>query len=103
MNEWDTDNVIMAGTSDGVVKIYSCIMVENDGSVDKPAVTEQRQDTLWSHRECKNFSKKSAASANFVAEKLEKQRRRLKVASGSQEQLCSSEQSHSHSPEPPGI
>lgn len=41
MNEWDTDNVVVCGTSDGVVKIYSCVMVENDGSVEEPHMEPQ--------------------------------------------------------------
>lgn len=41
LNEWDTDNVIMCGTSDGVVKFFSCVLVENDGSIgnSQPAST----------------------------------------------------------------
>ncbi|RCN36444.1 Beige/BEACH domain protein [Ancylostoma caninum] len=41
MNEWDSDNVVVCGTSDGVVKIYSCVMVENDGSVEEPHMEPQ--------------------------------------------------------------
>lgn len=41
MNEWDLDNVVVCGTSDGVVKIYSCVMVENDGSVEAPHIEPQ--------------------------------------------------------------
>uniref|UniRef100_A0A1I7XJU6 WD_REPEATS_REGION domain-containing protein n=1 Tax=Heterorhabditis bacteriophora TaxID=37862 RepID=A0A1I7XJU6_HETBA len=77
MNEWDTDNVVICGTSDGVVKIYSCIMVENDGSVENPHIEPQ------------------SSSALVVQARLDKQRKRLRVA-------CSLDTfSESHSPEPP--
>lgn len=38
MNEWDEENVVMCGGSDGVVRIYSIEMVEGDN--DSCAQTE---------------------------------------------------------------
>ncbi|CAB3409518.1 unnamed protein product [Caenorhabditis bovis] len=65
LNEWDNDNVIMCGTSDGIVKIYSCLVVKNDGSVnEQPHLESNSLDT-----------DRSAA----LAAKLEKQRKRLKT------------------------
>ncbi|PIO53357.1 hypothetical protein TELCIR_25310, partial [Teladorsagia circumcincta] len=80
MNEWDSDNVVVCGTSDGVVKIYSCIMVENDGSVEAPHIEPQ--------------VKPGTSSSASVHARLDRVRRRLKV-SGSQDT------SEAHSPEPP--
>lgn len=80
MNEWDSDNVVVCGTSDGVVKIYSCVMVENDGSVEAPHIEPQ--------------VKSNSSSSASVHARLDRVRRRLKVG-GSQDT------SESHSPEPP--
>ncbi|VDO70449.1 unnamed protein product [Heligmosomoides polygyrus] len=77
MNEWDLDNVVVCGTSDGVVKIYSCVMVENDGSVEAPHIEPQGN-----------------SSSASVHARLDRVRRRLRV-SGSQDT------SEAHSPEPP--
>ncbi|VDM55522.1 unnamed protein product [Angiostrongylus costaricensis] len=80
MNEWDSDNVVVCGTSDGVVKIYSCVMMENDGSVEAPHIEPQL--------------KPGASSSASVHARLDRVRRRLKVG-GSQDT------SEAHSPEPP--
>ncbi|VDM68065.1 unnamed protein product [Strongylus vulgaris] len=80
MNEWDSDNVVVCGTSDGVVKIYSCVMVENDGSVEEPHMEPQ--------------IKQGTSSSASVHARLDRVRRRLKVG-GSQDT------SEAHSPEPP--
>ncbi|EPB75242.1 hypothetical protein ANCCEY_05641 [Ancylostoma ceylanicum] len=80
MNEWDSDNVVVCGTSDGVVKIYSCVMVENDGSVEEPHMEPQ--------------VKQGTSSSASVHARLDRVRRRLKVG-GSQDT------SEAHSPEPP--
>ena len=88
----------MCGTADGVVKVYSCIMVENDGSVEKPHIEKQKyvkfknlKNTIFSIEQ---------TSASIVQARLERQRRRLKVAA-SQDTVTSSTVSNSHSPEPP--
>ncbi|CCF23439.1 WD repeat and FYVE domain-containing protein 3 [Caenorhabditis elegans] len=71
MNEWDNDNVIMCGTSDGIVKIYSCVVFENDGSVSEhPALENPNSNSNENHD-------RSAA----IAARLEKQRKRLKNSS----------------------
>ncbi|ETN78724.1 hypothetical protein NECAME_10189 [Necator americanus] len=80
VNEWDSDNVVVCGTSDGVVKIYSCVMVENDGSVEEPHMEPQ--------------VKQGTSSSASVHARLDRVRRRLKV-NGSQDT------SEAHSPEPP--
>ncbi|CAI2350201.1 unnamed protein product [Caenorhabditis sp. 36 PRJEB53466] len=67
MNEWDNDNVIMCGTSDGVVKIYSCVVFENDGSVQEGP-----------HLENPDCSFSADKSSSTIAARLEKQRKRLK-------------------------
>ncbi|CAD6191346.1 unnamed protein product [Caenorhabditis auriculariae] len=77
VNEWDTDNVIMCGTSDGVVKIFSCVVVENDGTMEFPNINSRRTKEVLP-----------------VHAKLEKQRRRLRVA-GSEETISSVETSQS--------
>lgn len=41
MNEWDSENVIMCGGIDGVVNIYSCVVVDNDGSLQKPVLQKK--------------------------------------------------------------
>ncbi|CAI5448055.1 unnamed protein product [Caenorhabditis angaria] len=82
MNEWDNDNVIMCGTSDGCVKIYSCVMVENDGTIQK--TTE----------ETSNYSTPESSNKSIqIAARLEKQRRRLKGGGVSMSTVASSEDS----------
>ncbi|ULT96044.1 hypothetical protein L3Y34_004591 [Caenorhabditis briggsae] len=73
MNEWDNDNVIMCGTSDGIVKIYSCVVFENDGSVSENPVLESTNMIM-------NMEDRSSGSA-IIAARLEKQRKRLKNSS----------------------
>ncbi|CAJ0936217.1 unnamed protein product, partial [Mesorhabditis belari] len=90
LNEWDPDNVVMAGTADGVVKIFSSAIVENDGSVAPP---QQSFNTLE--------RKKSTSSAVSVAERLERQRRRLRVGASVETTSSSHGTEDSHSPDPP--
>lgn len=75
MNEWDNDNVIMCGTSDGIVKIYSCIVFENDGTVSEHPAFENTSSNLLSD----NPDRSTGSAA--IAAKLEKQRKRLKNSS----------------------
>ncbi|KJH49519.1 Beige/BEACH domain protein [Dictyocaulus viviparus] len=80
MNEWDSDNVVVCGTSDGVVKIYSCVMVENDGSVEAPHIEPQL--------------KPNPSSSATVHARLDRVRRRLKKCE-------SQDTSEAQSPDPP--
>ncbi|CAI4227406.1 unnamed protein product [Auanema sp. JU1783] len=87
INEWDSDNVVLCGTSDGVVKIYSCVFIKNDGSV-------EQNDT-------QSFVEVEPTPATTILyQRLEKQRKRLKMTSN-QDSAISSTGSLSHSPEPP--
>ncbi|CAJ0587641.1 unnamed protein product, partial [Mesorhabditis spiculigera] len=89
LNEWDTDNVIMAGTADGVVKIFSSAIVENDGSVPPP----QQAFTTLERKHC-------PTPAVSVAERLERQRRRLRVVASCETTGSSGQTDESHSPPP---
>ena len=77
MNEWDNDNVIMCGTSDGIVKIYSCVVFENDGSVSERPALENANPVFNMNSETSDRSTGSA----LIAARLEKQRKKLKNSS----------------------
>uniref|UniRef100_A0A8R1HLC7 WD repeat and FYVE domain-containing protein 3 n=1 Tax=Caenorhabditis japonica TaxID=281687 RepID=A0A8R1HLC7_CAEJA len=70
MNEWDNDNIIACGTSDGIVKVYSCVVFENDGSVHETASLDATSSAIT----CSESSDRSSQ----IAARLEKQRKRLK-------------------------
>eukprot|EP00080_Pristionchus_pacificus_P010923 PDM70943.1 wdfy-3 [Pristionchus pacificus] len=84
LNDWDADNVIITGGSDGVVSIYSSVVVENDGSLHK----------------AKLDSKREKDSVSTINSRLERQRRRLKVGGLSTDTRTTSS-SVSHSPDLP--
>ncbi|GMS95762.1 hypothetical protein PENTCL1PPCAC_17937, partial [Pristionchus entomophagus] len=84
LNDWDGDNVIVTGGSDGIVSLFSCIVVQNDGSL---------------HR-AKLDSKKERNCVTTVHSRLERQRRKLRVGGLSTESNTTSS-SVSHSPDPP--
>uniref|UniRef100_A0A914ZRD5 WD repeat and FYVE domain-containing protein 3 n=1 Tax=Parascaris univalens TaxID=6257 RepID=A0A914ZRD5_PARUN len=88
MNEWDEENVVMCGGSDGVVRIYSIEMVEGDA--DSCALTEHSS----------SFQTLSQSSTASLQQHLERQRRRLRMGSSGSSLDALSAESQAESPEP---
>ncbi|KAK0399841.1 hypothetical protein QR680_003241 [Steinernema hermaphroditum] len=65
LNDWDVENVVMCGTNDGMVKMYSQTMVESeDCSIKVP--------------DCRSMNKEKIACAADLHERLNRQRGRLR-------------------------
>ncbi|KHN83531.1 WD repeat and FYVE domain-containing protein 3 [Toxocara canis] len=88
MNEWDEQNVVMCGGSDGVVRIYSAEMVESDADTSQPV------------EHLSSAPRQSQITTASLQQHLERQRKRLRMGSSGSSLDTPSAESQAESPEP---
>lgn len=91
--------MIITGGSDGVVSIYSSVVVENDGSLHKAKLDSKRYLNVSNLTNIYCFTREKD-SVSTINSRLERQRRRLKVGGLSTDTRTTSS-SVSHSPDLP--